>query len=112
MLTWQEIREFYGREVVNLRNEGRWVFLNTLFSVSEAVMYMQVGTAAERLLCERIPPMALQSLCSTPDNQRRGLHESCWRGVGRGTLRTPYPPPVKTRVSHYRVDALNGPLAP
>jgi hypothetical protein len=30
------------REVVNLRNEGRWVFLNTLFSVSEGVMYMQL----------------------------------------------------------------------
>ena len=43
MLSWQEIRDAYGREVVNLRNEGRWVFLNTLFSVSEAVMYMQVG---------------------------------------------------------------------
>jgi hypothetical protein len=42
MMSWQEIREQYGREVVNLRNEGRWVFLNTLFSVSEAVMYMQV----------------------------------------------------------------------
>eukprot|EP00775_Hariotina_reticulata_P009908 gene9907-10064_t len=42
MMTWQEIRQFYGREVVNLRNEGRWVFLNTLFSVSEAVMYMQL----------------------------------------------------------------------
>jgi hypothetical protein len=43
MLSWQEIREQYGREVVNLRNEGRWVFLNTLFSVSEAVMFAQVG---------------------------------------------------------------------
>lgn len=42
MMSWQEIRQFYGREVVNLRHEGRWVFLNTLFSVSEAVMYMQV----------------------------------------------------------------------
>jgi len=42
MMNWQEIREQYGREVVNLRNEGRWVFLNTLFSVSEAVMYMQL----------------------------------------------------------------------
>jgi hypothetical protein len=48
MMSWQEIREFYGREVVNLRNEGRWVFLNTLFSVSEAVMYMQVGVGRER----------------------------------------------------------------
>ncbi len=46
MLNWQEIRELYGREVVNLRNESRWVFLNTLFSVSEAVMYMQVGGGA------------------------------------------------------------------
>ena len=42
MLSWHEIRTLYGREVVNLRNEGRWVFLNTLFSVSEAVMYMQL----------------------------------------------------------------------
>ena len=42
MLSWQELRETYGRELVNLRNEGRWLFLNTLFSVSEAVMYMQV----------------------------------------------------------------------
>lgn len=46
MLSWSEIRELYGREVVNLRNEGRWVFLNTLFSVSEAVMYMQVIEAS------------------------------------------------------------------
>lgn len=51
MMTWQEIRELYGREVVNLRNEGRWVFLNTLFSVSEAVMYMQVGLGR---VCESI----------------------------------------------------------
>ena len=36
----------YGRELVVLRNENRWQFLNTLFSISEAVMYMQVGHAA------------------------------------------------------------------
>ena len=39
-----EIREVYGRELVNLRNERRWSFLNTLFSVSEAVMYMQASS--------------------------------------------------------------------
>ena len=43
MMTPAEVRESYGRELVNLRNEGRFVFLNTLFSVSEAVLYMQVG---------------------------------------------------------------------
>lgn len=32
----------YGRELVDLRNESRWEFLNTFFSVSEAVAYMQV----------------------------------------------------------------------
>lgn len=42
MLSWSEIRTTYGRELVNLRNESRWQFLNTLFSVSEAVMYMQM----------------------------------------------------------------------
>jgi hypothetical protein len=42
LLSWSELRETYGRELVNLRNEQRYSFLNTLFSVSEAVMYMQV----------------------------------------------------------------------
>ena len=36
-----QVRESYGRELVNLRNESRFIFLNTLFSVSEAVLYMQ-----------------------------------------------------------------------
>ena len=43
MMSTGEIREAYGRELVNLRNETRWTFLNTLFSVSEAVMYMQAS---------------------------------------------------------------------
>jgi len=43
MMSTGEIREAYGRELVNLRNENRWTFLNTLFSVSEAVMYMQAS---------------------------------------------------------------------
>ena len=41
LMSWSEVRETYGRELVNLRNEGRYTFLNTLFSVSEAVLYMQ-----------------------------------------------------------------------
>ena len=45
MMNTGEIREVYGRELVNLKNEGRWCFLNTLFSVSEAVMYMQARPA-------------------------------------------------------------------
>ncbi|EXB75646.1 hypothetical protein L484_026123 [Morus notabilis] len=41
--------EMYGRELVDLRKESRWEFLNTLFSVSEAVAYMQaVGKALFR----------------------------------------------------------------
>ncbi|GAX76350.1 hypothetical protein CEUSTIGMA_g3796.t1 [Chlamydomonas eustigma] len=42
MMSYQEIHRTYGREVVQLKNEARWVFLNTLFSVSEAVMYAQL----------------------------------------------------------------------
>ncbi len=54
MLSWSELRETYGRELVNLRNEERYGFLNTLFSVSEAVMYMQV-----------IPSQSMHQQCMT-----------------------------------------------
>ncbi|XP_061354796.1 uncharacterized protein LOC133299353 [Gastrolobium bilobum] len=42
MLSTCAVSEMYGRELVDLRQESRWEFLNTLFSVSEAVAYMQV----------------------------------------------------------------------
>ncbi|WOL11784.1 5'-nucleotidase domain-containing protein 4 isoform X1 [Canna indica] len=42
MLSTKDVSEIYGRELVDLRNESRWEFLNTLFSVSEAVMFMQM----------------------------------------------------------------------
>ncbi|KAK9819835.1 hypothetical protein WJX72_002959 [[Myrmecia] bisecta] len=58
MLSWSELRETYGRELVNLRNESRWVFLNTLFSVSEAVMYMQM---VERMDQGAIPQQVVQN---------------------------------------------------
>ncbi|KAK2969677.1 hypothetical protein RJ640_025854 [Escallonia rubra] len=49
MLSTQAVSEMYGRELVDLRKESRWEFLNTLFSVSEAVAYMQaVGKALFR----------------------------------------------------------------
>ncbi|KAK9288830.1 hypothetical protein L1049_017295 [Liquidambar formosana] len=49
MLSTQALSEMYGRELVDLRKESRWEFLNTLFSVSEAVAYMQaVGKALFR----------------------------------------------------------------
>eukprot|EP00262_Sarcandra_glabra_P018481 TRINITY_DN6648_c0_g2_i1.p1 TRINITY_DN6648_c0_g2~~TRINITY_DN6648_c0_g2_i1.p1 ORF type:complete len:486 (-),score=69.17 TRINITY_DN6648_c0_g2_i1:387-1802(-) len=42
MLSTRAVSELYGRELVDLRKESRWEFLNTLFSVSEAVMFMQM----------------------------------------------------------------------
>lgn len=42
MLSTREVSEIYGRELVDLRKESKWEFLNTLFSVSEAVAYMQM----------------------------------------------------------------------
>eukprot|EP00884_Botryococcus_braunii_P019770 jgi/Botrbrau1/6477/Bobra.0034s0050.1 len=38
----QDIKDRYKRDLVSLRNEGRYEFLNTLFSVSEAVLFMQM----------------------------------------------------------------------
>ncbi|KAI8003264.1 Cytosolic purine 5'-nucleotidase [Camellia lanceoleosa] len=42
MLSTRAVSEMYGRELLDLRKENRWEFLNTLFSVSEAVAYMQM----------------------------------------------------------------------
>lgn len=42
MMSNRAVSEIYGRELVDLRKETRWEFLNTLFSVSEAVAYMQM----------------------------------------------------------------------
>ncbi|KAM0879862.1 hypothetical protein ACQ4PT_033953 [Festuca glaucescens] len=42
MLPTRAVSEIYGRELVDLRKENTWEFLNTLFSVSEAVMFMQM----------------------------------------------------------------------
>jgi HAD superfamily 5'-nucleotidase-like hydrolase len=40
-LTFEEGRTAYAREIVDL-SEKRWVFLNTLFSLSEACLYVQL----------------------------------------------------------------------
>ncbi|XP_030539967.2 5'-nucleotidase domain-containing protein 4 [Rhodamnia argentea] len=42
MLSTRAVSEIYGRELVDLRKESQWEFLNTLFSVSEAVAFMQM----------------------------------------------------------------------
>ncbi|WZZ74495.1 5'-nucleotidase domain-containing protein 4-like isoform X2 [Brassica napus] len=42
MLSKKAVSEIYGRELVDLRNQSRWEFLNTFFSVSEAVAYAQM----------------------------------------------------------------------
>ena len=42
MLNPREMRETYGRELVRVSDASRWKFVNTLFSVSEAVMFAQL----------------------------------------------------------------------
>ncbi|CAN6858378.1 unnamed protein product, partial [Brassica oleracea] len=42
MLSNKAVSDIYGRELVDLRNQSRWEFLNTFFSVSEALAYAQM----------------------------------------------------------------------
>ncbi|CAI7921602.1 unnamed protein product, partial [Closterium sp. NIES-53] len=65
MLSNKAISKLYGRELVDLRNEGRWEFLNTLFSVSEAVVYMQmVDRLDQGLLPAEVAPGDYKTLYS------------------------------------------------
>jgi HAD superfamily 5'-nucleotidase-like hydrolase len=41
-LSHRETHEVYGRQLVDLRDGKRWLFLNTLFSVSEGCLYSQL----------------------------------------------------------------------
>ncbi|KAJ6904185.1 hypothetical protein NC651_021355 [Populus alba x Populus x berolinensis] len=68
--------EMYGRELVDLRKENRWEFLNTLFSVSEAVAYMQ--------MVERYDEGAISAEICPPDY--RGLYKACF-AVGKALFR-------------------------
>lgn len=42
LLPYSEVREAYSRTLVDLSDDGRWVFLNTFFSISAGVMYSQL----------------------------------------------------------------------
>jgi HAD superfamily 5'-nucleotidase-like hydrolase len=47
MLSYEELRETYSRTIVDLA-EPRWVFLNTLFSLSEGCLYGQLVELLDR----------------------------------------------------------------
>ncbi|KAL3321512.1 hypothetical protein AABB24_039238 [Solanum stoloniferum] len=73
MLSTREVSEIYGRELVDLRKENKWEFLNTLFSVSEAVAYMQL---VDRLDKGVIGP----DLCP---NEYKGLYKAVGKALFR-----------------------------
>lgn len=73
MLSTREVSEIYGRELVDLRKESKWEFLNTLFSVSEAVAYMQL---VDRLDKGVIGP----DLCP---NEYKGLYKAVGKALFR-----------------------------
>ncbi|KAJ8766445.1 hypothetical protein K2173_022504 [Erythroxylum novogranatense] len=63
MLSTRVVSEMYGRELVDLRKESRWEFLNTLFSVSEAVAYMQmVNRLDEGAIAAELGPLDYKGL--------------------------------------------------
>ncbi|XP_042475618.1 5'-nucleotidase domain-containing protein 4 isoform X2 [Macadamia integrifolia] len=63
MLSTRAVSEIYGRELVDLRKENRWDFLNTLFSVSEAVAFMQmVDRLDEGAVAEELGPLNYKGL--------------------------------------------------
>ncbi|XP_021852907.2 uncharacterized protein [Spinacia oleracea] len=73
MLSTKAVSEIYGRELVDLRKESRWEFLNTLFSVSEAVAYMQ--------LVDRLDNGAVEAEVGTLD------YKGLYKAVGKALFR-------------------------
>ncbi|KAE9455037.1 hypothetical protein C3L33_13071, partial [Rhododendron williamsianum] len=70
MLSNRAVSEMYGRELVDLRKENRWEFLNTLFSVSEAVAYMQswlVSAVGKALFRAHVEGQLKNEIMSKPE---------------------------------------------
>lgn len=49
-MTQEQLREVYSRTLVDLADTGRWMFLNTLFEISEGCMYLQLVDLLDRSL--------------------------------------------------------------
>ncbi len=86
MLTWAELRATYGRELVKLANESRYTFPNTLFSVSEAVMYMQARNPAHHLDFQLIFRGLRTSQLHACGHRAPSIHQSSGRDPRGHTL--------------------------
>ncbi|KAL1807496.1 hypothetical protein ACET3Z_024486 [Daucus carota] len=63
MLPTQAVSMMYGKEIVELHKESQWKFLNTLFSIPEAVAYMQmVDRLDEGVMSPDLGPLNYKSL--------------------------------------------------
>ena len=75
-----EIDEFYGRSIVDLREKSRYDFLNTLFSVSEGVLYSQLVQKFDSgsLFTEARDPFDASKCATYAD-----LHRAVSKALGR-----------------------------
>lgn len=64
MLSPSGVQKAYGRDLVHLAS-SRWIFLNTLFSVSEGCLYMQVlyFSCHAYFMCTHCPQSDSSMMC-------------------------------------------------
>jgi len=86
-LSKRELLEEYGRLSVDLR-DSRWTFLNTLFSVSEGVLYAQLIDRLDsgQLLAECKPPFE-PSRCSTYEQLFSAVSRALFKAHVQGSLK-------------------------
>ena len=80
VLAFDELRETYARTIVDLA-EPRWIFLNTLFSLSEGCMYAQLVDLLDRQILPG--PMGYKELY---DSVKESLDRTHVEGVLKGEL--------------------------
>lgn len=88
VLSPREIHESYGKEPpIDLR-EPRWVFLNTLFSVSEGCLYAQLVSRLDsgQLLRDSKPPFDA-ARCSTYEQLYRAVSKALFKAHVQGRMK-------------------------
>jgi len=86
MLNPREMHDTYGRELVRVSDASRWKFVNTLFSVSEAVMFAQL---VDRLDSGALPVYVL-------DGQRS--YQALYNLVAKAQIQTQVEGKLKERI--------------
>lgn len=83
----RETHRVYGRQLVDLRENKRWLFLNTLFSVSEGCLYQQLVDKLDAGLLHTTDPVTKERRTLTYEQLFNAVSKALFKAHVEGRLK-------------------------